>query len=580
MRRPIARLLPALLGAALAFAPVASHAQEMTPILSAKDIVRPVIGTSGMVASQEAIATRVGVEILKQGGNAVDAAVAVGFALAVTLPRAGNLGGGGFMILHRADKNETVAIDYREKAPAAAFRDMFLDEKGEADPQKSRFSGLAVGVPGTVAGLLRAHKDYGSGKLSRAQVMAPAIRLAAEGFDMPMALARSLEQVRERLGQDADSYVTFYGEAGLPVVPGSRLKQPALAATLRKIADEGADGFYRGPVAEAIASTVQAQGGAMTTQDLADYNVVLREPVTGTYRGLTVASMPPPSSGGIHIIQILNILEGFDLTATGANSAATINVMAEAMKRAYADRSKYLGDPDFVDVPSDGLTAKSYADGLRPGIETGKVTPSGEIGPADPLPYESNQTTHFSVMDSQGNAVSNTYTLNFSYGAGFMARGTGVLLNNELDDFSAKPGVPNAYGLIGGEANSVEPRKRPLSSMSPTIVFKDGKPWLVTGSPGGSRIITTVLQVILNTVDHHMNVAEANAAPRVHHQWWPDELRVEKGLSPDTLKLLKDMGYEIAEKNAMGSTQSIMAQDGMLMGASDPRTDGDLAAGY
>ncbi|PTW63335.1 gamma-glutamyltranspeptidase/glutathione hydrolase [Breoghania corrubedonensis] len=573
-------LIYAALTATLAFAPAASQAQETSPILSGRDLAHPVISANGMVASQEALATKAGLEILKKGGNAVDAAAAVGFALAVTLPRAGNLGGGGFMLVHRADRNETVAIDYREKAPAAAFKDMFLNDSGEADSEKSRFSGLAVGVPGTVAGLVMAQRDYGSGKLSLAEVMAPAIRLAEDGFDMPANLAISLERVRMRLSRDAEAYVTFYGEAGLPIEPGARFKQPDLAATLHKIAREGANGFYRGAVAEAIAGTVKAQGGDMTPEDLALYRAVIREPVRGTYRGYEVASMPPPSSGGIHIVQILNILEGFDLSKTGPNSAATINLMAEAMKHAYADRSKYLGDPDFVEVPVKGLTAKAYAKELRAQIVPGKVTPSTDIAPANPLPYESNQTTHFSVVDSQGNAVSNTYTLNFSYGAGFMAKGTGVLLNNELDDFSAKPGVPNAYGLIGGEANAVAPRKRPLSSMSPTIVFKEGKPWLVTGSPGGSRIITTVLQMVLNVIDHGMNIAEASAAPRVHHQWLPDELRVEEGLSPDTLKLLSDMGYEIAVKNAMGSTQSIMAVDGVLMGASDPRTEGDLTQGY
>ena len=573
-------LVSAALAVSLAFLPTLGHSQETPPILSGRDLAHPVLSANGMVASQEAMATKAGLEILKKGGNAVDAAAAVGFALAVTLPRAGNLGGGGFMLVHRADRNETVAIDYREMAPAAAFKDMFLNDQGEADSEKSRFSGLAVGVPGTVAGLVMAQRDYGSGKLTLAEVMAPAIRLAEEGFDMPESLAMSLESVRTRLSRDADAYVTFYGEAGLPIEPGALFKQPALAATLHRIADDGADGFYRGPVAEAIATTVQAQGGGMTSEDLSLYRAVVREPVRGTYRGYEVASMPPPSSGGIHIVQILNILEGFDLSKTGPNSAATINVMAEAMKRAYADRSKYLGDPDFVEVPVRGLTSKAYADELRARIVPGTVTPATDIAPANPLPYESDQTTHFSVVDAQGNAVSNTYTLNFSYGAGFMARRTGVLLNNELDDFSAKPGVPNAYGLIGGDANAVAPRKRPLSSMSPTIVFQDGKPWLVTGSPGGSRIITTVLQVILNVVDHGMNIAEASAAPRVHHQWQPDELRVEEGLSPDTLKLLADMGYAIAVKNAMGSTQSIMAVGGVLMGTSDPRTEGDLTEGY
>lgn len=564
--------------------PPAQAAEQAAPIVSGRDIVHPEVAENGMVASQEALATRVGVEILQRGGNAVDAAVAVGFALAVTLPRAGNLGGGGFMLMHLAGQGgappRTAALDYRELAPAAAHRDMFLNDKGEADTRKSRFSGLAVGVPGTVAGLALAHRDYGSGRFTLAELIAPAIRLARDGMTITPDLASSLERVRARLSADPDIYVTFYGEAGLPVTPGSLLKQPALAATLERIAREGPDGFYKGAVARAVAETVQEAGGVMTEDDLASYAPVVREPVTGSYRGYKIASMPPPSSGGTHVIEILNILEGYDLAQTGANSAATIHIMAEAMRRAYADRSKYLGDPDFVDVPVAGLTSKAYAERLRETITADAATPSTDIQPGDPAPYESNETTHFSVVDKDGNAVSNTYTLNFSYGVGLMAKGTGVLLNNELDDFSAKPGVPNAYGLIGGEANAVAPRKRPLSSMSPTIVFKDGKVFLVTGSPGGSRIITTVLQVVSNVIDHGMNIAEATHAPRVHHQWWPDELRVEEGLSADTLQLLAERGHAIVLKDAMGSTQSIHVTGGRLAGSADPRREGSLAAGY
>jgi gamma-glutamyltranspeptidase/glutathione hydrolase len=346
------------------------------------------------------------------------------------------------------------------------------------------------------------------------------------------------------------------------------------------IADKGAAGFYLGDVAEKIAAKVQEAGGSMTIADLADYKPVWRDPVTGSYRGYEIASMPPPSSGGVHIVQILNMLEAYPMADFGPNSADAIHVMAEAKRRAYADRSKYLGDPDFAEVPVKGLTDPAYAASLAETINMETATDSKDVAPGNPIPYESNETTHYSVVDKDGNAVSNTYTLNFSYGVGLTADGTGVLLNNELDDFSAKPGAPNAYGLIGGTANAVEGGKRPLSSMSPTLVFKDGDLFLVTGSPGGSRIITTTLQVILNVIDHQMNIAEATAAPRVHHQWFPDEIRIEEGLSPDTIRLLEARGHKVEVKNVMGSTQSIMKVGGLLAGASDPRRQGALTAGH
>ena len=569
----LALVAPATAGRAEAPAPIA-------PILSGMDRVHPVTADHAMVASQEALATKVGVGILKRGGNAVDAAVAVGFALAVTLPRAGNLGGGGFMLIHDAAKARTIALDYRELAPAAAFRDMFLNEAGDADPAKSRFSGLAVGVPGTVAGLAHAWRHHGSGRLGLADLLAPAIALARDGFPVSNDLARSLSASQKRLQKNSDAKDIFYKADGSPYRPGEILKQPALAATLQRIAEEGEKGFYDGSVAEAIVATVAAEGGLMTRADLAGYAVKEREPVSGTYRGYRVVSMPPPSSGGIHIIEILNILEAYPLGALGSGSAATLHLMAEAMKRAYADRSRYLGDPDHVAVPQDGLTSKRYAETLRAGISTERASPAAGLGPGDPIPYESHETTHFSVVDSDGNAVSNTYTLNFSYGVGFVAAGTGVLLNNELDDFSAKPGVPNAYGLIGGAANAVAAQKRPLSSMSPTMVFRDGTLFLVTGSPGGSRIITTVLQIILNVVDHGMNIAEATLAPRMHHQWLPDEIRLEEGFSPDTIRLLEDKGHSVAIKATMGSTQSILVTPDGLSGASDPRREGALTEGY
>ena len=575
------RLAGVFLGTALVFGSAAGplSAQD-SPIYSLRDRFQPVTAENGMVASQEAVASQVGVDILKKGGNAVDAAIATGFALAVTLPRAGNLGGGGFMLIHLSASGETKALDYREMAPAAAFKDMFLGEDGEPDSNKSRYSGLAVGVPGTVAGFAEAYEKHASGKLTWAELVAPAIALAEDGIEVTPDLSASLAASAKRLLEDPATAAIFFKTGGVPYSPGETLKQPDLAKTLRRIADEGAAAFYTGEVAERIAEKVQAAGGGMTVEDLNGYKAVWREPVTGSYRGYDIASMPPPSSGGVHIVQILNMLEGFPLAEYGPNSADSIHVMAETMRRAYADRSQYLGDPDFVEVPVKGLTSPAYAAELVKTIRMDAATASQEVKPGDPFPYESDQTTHYSVVDKDGNAVSNTYTLNFSYGVGLTADGTGVLLNNELDDFSAKPGVPNAYGLIGGTANAVEGRKRPLSSMSPTLVFKDGKLFLATGSPGGSRIITTTLQIILNVVDHGMNIAEATAAPRIHNQWLPDEIRIEEGLSPDTIRLLEARGHKVDVQNAMGSTQSIMLVDGTLAGASDPRRLGAMAIGY
>jgi gamma-glutamyltranspeptidase/glutathione hydrolase len=569
------RLLGALLALPLAACP--ALAQEAA-IYSSLDRMHPVWARHGMVATQEAVASRIGVEILERGGNAVDAAVAIGFALAVTLPRAGNLGGGGFMLIHGAD-GRTVAIDYRETAPKAAFRDQFLDAAGEADAKLSRFHGLAVGVPGTVAGMALALEKYGTMPL--AEVVAPAVKLAAEGITVTSDLADSLKGLKSRIAQWPSSARIFYKPDGGDFEPGDVLVQKDLAESLRLIATEGPKALYAGPIGEKIVAAVEAAGGNMAMGDLGAYAAVEREPVRGTYRGHEILSMPPPSSGGVHIVQILNILEGFPIGWLGPNSAETIHLMAEAMKLAYADRSEYLGDPDFVKVPVAGLTSKAYAAELRKRIDRFRAMPAASIKPGDPAPYESNETTHFSVVDKDGNAVANTYTINFSYGTGLVAEGTGILLNNEMDDFSAKPGVPNAYGLVGGDANAVEGGKRPLSSMSPTIVLDEGKPWLVTGSPGGSRIITTVLQLIMNVIDHDMNIAEATAAPRIHHQWLPDRLDVETGLSPDTLALLAAKGHDISIRDASGSTQTIMlSSDGFLLGAADPRRPGALAVGY
>ena len=556
-----------------------SHALETTPIYSSLDRFHPVFAEHGMVASQEALATQIGVDILEQGGNAVDAAVAVGFALAVTLPRAGNLGGGGFMIIHLAKENQTLAIDYREKSPGESTADMYLDDNGEVNSQLSRFHPLAVGVPGTVAGMALALKQYGT--LSLEDVLKPAIELARDGIVMTPDLSDSLKNLEDRLKAWPSTEKIFYKEDGGFFQPGDTFIQQDLAGSLSMIANQGADAFYKGDIAEQIVEQVQRDGGLLSKQDMADYQAVIREPVKGQYRGYEIASMPPPSSGGTHIIQILNILENFPIGFTGHNSSQSLHLMAEAMKLAYADRSEYLGDSDFVQVPLKGLTSKAYAKDLSEKIDLYHAASADDIKPGEPMPYESDETTHYSVVDAAGNAVSNTYTINFSYGSGLVAQGTGILLNNEMDDFSAKPGVPNAYGLIGGDANAIEPGKRPLSSMSPTIVLKDGKPFLVTGSPGGSRIITTTLQVIMNVIDHGMNIAEATNAARIHHQWLPDEIRVEKGLSKDTIESLVDKGHKVKVKNVMGSTQSIMlSTEGYKLGASDPRRSGALTAGY
>ncbi|MBE0406451.1 gamma-glutamyltransferase [Psychrobacter sp. AOP22-C1-22] len=558
--------------------PTTNTAKTDQAIYSADAIHHPVWAKNGMVATQEALASDIGLKILKDGGNAVDAGVAVGFALAVTLPRAGNIGGGGFMMIYDAKQGKTVALDYREKAPSSASRDMYLDEEGNAVSDLSRYHGLAIGVPGTVAGLLKALEDHGT--MSRGQVMAPAIALAEDGIEVTAGLSESLEALSDRLQKWPSTKKIFFKADGSAYQPGERLKQPELAKSLKLVAAKGADGFYKGETAKKLVKAVNEAGGSMSLEDLANYQAIARQPVKGDYRGYEIVSMPPPSSGGIHIVQILNILEGYPLKDYGQNSAQTIHLMAEAMQLAYADRAEYLGDSDFIDVPASGLTSQAYADKLRALINPEKATPASTVKANNPLPYESDQTTHFSIVDKDGNAIANTYTLNFSYGTGLVAEGTGILLNNEMDDFSAKPGVPNGYGLLGGEANAVEANKRPLSSMSPTIVFKDSKPYIVTGSPGGSRIITTVAQVISNVIDHDMNIAEATHAPRIHDQWLPDEIRVEKALNIDTVKKLESMGHKVSPKAAMGSTQSIMMTPNGVYGSSDPRIVDAAVVGY
>jgi gamma-glutamyltranspeptidase / glutathione hydrolase len=532
----------------------------------------------GMVVAQEARAARIGVEVLQRGGNAVDAAVATGFALAVTYPRAGNIGGGGYMVIHLADRDVQTAIDYRETAPAAIARDSFLDHRGEADPGKSRDSALAIGVPGTVAGFVLAHTRYGSGMFTLADLIAPAIRLAREGFSIEDDTADSLPRAQSRLERWPASTRIFFGADGRPLRPGATLLQGDLAETLEAIARHGVVAFYEGTTAHKIAAAVQAAGGVMTRQDLRDYRPVERTPMRGSYRGHAVVSMPPSSSGGVILIEMLNILEGYHDLAE--DPVRRLHLTVEAMKLAYADRAAFLGDPASVDAPLARLTSKAYAAELRGRIDPARARPASEIRAGGTAGREGDNTTHFSVIDRFGNAVSNTYTLNFSYGLGLVAEGTGILLNNELDDFAAKPGAPNAFGLVGGEANAPGPGKRPLSSMSPTIVLRNGKPFLVTGSPGGSRIITAMLQVISNVIDRRLPPAEAIGEPRLHHQWLPDEVVVERGFAPELLRALTARGHIVREGLPPTSANSILVAPDGLIGAADHRTRGALAVGH
>ncbi|WP_323011949.1 gamma-glutamyltransferase [Castellaniella sp.] len=543
---------------------------------SGMDIFHPVVAHHGMVVTEHKLASQAGLAMLQAGGNAVDAAVAVGFALAVVLPNAGNLGGGGFMVLHTAQDNQDHALDFRETAPARASRDMYVGADGQVVDGRSLFTHLAVGVPGSVAGLTHALQRWGSLPLD--QVMAPAIRLAERGFAVSPALADALAKNSRVMGQWPATQAIFWRD-GQALQAGDWLVQKDLAQSLRLIARDGASAFYQGAIARQIVVEMARHGGLIQAQDLADYRAVERAPISGTYRGYRIITMPPPSSGGIHLVQLLNIMENWPMHQWGAGSAQTVHHMAEAMKLAYADRSEYLGDTDFVPVPVAGLVSKAYAKQLAAHIDPLRSRPSTDIRPGQPQAYESDQTTHYSVVDGSGNAVAVTYTLNTNFGSGIVASGTGILLNNEMDDFSAKPGVANVYGLIGGEANAIQPGKRPLSSMTPTVVLADGAPWLVTGSPGGARIITTVLETITNAIDFRLNPAESAAQPRFHHQWWPDELRVEKGFSPDTLDLLRQYGHRIVVKPTMGKTQTIQIRDGVQYGASDPRGPDGAALG-
>ena len=577
----------------------------------------------GMVSSDHFLASQAGSDILSLGGNAVDAAVAAAFALAVVLPYAGNLGGGGFALIHRQAQNPvgnpadspTLALDFRETAPSSAHPDMFLDSSGKPIARMSIESTASIGVPGTVAGLLAALDRAGS--TPREQLIAPAIALARDGFEVTPTLASLLSSHAEHLYKSPPNRDIFFKKqpdaaciprdcpisALRPLQAGDTLRQTDLARTLQLISDHGADGFYKGAVAAAISQTTSDptgqnagqsanQGvdrrfdpsagdhqGPMTLADLASYQVRWREPVKGRYRDLEVVSMPPPSSGGVHLIQMLNTLSHFPMRELGYGSAASLHLMAEAARRAYADRAQHMGDPEFVKVPVKELISTRYADELARQISMNLATPSKTIQPLIPTPPESPETTHLSVVDQWGNMVSLTTTLNLNFGSGWMADGTGVLLNNEMDDFSIKPGVPNAFGLTGSAANRIEAGKRPLSSMTPTIVFRDGKALFATGSPGGSRIITIVLQVIVNVADHGMNIAAAGAVPRMHHQWLPDRLELEPGFSPDTVRILQLSGHQVEPSRAAGRVQSVASQPDMKLGASDPRSEDGAAIG-
>ena len=552
----------------LLFVSLLAFADKKPPVIDYKSISHPVIGSKGMVVSQREIASRVGADILLKGGNAIDAAVATSFALSVVLPRAGNLGGGGFMLVYLKKEDKTIAIDYRERAPLKATRDMFLDSNGNYDKNKARFSLLSAGVPGTVAGMKFALENYGT--MTWSEVIQPAIDLA-EGFLVPHDLSSVTNSYKKRLQRNQATKEAYYKESGEAYLPGEVMKLTDLAWSLKKIRDEGPYAFYEGDIAKKIVSEMERGGGWISMEDLSTYKVSLREPVVGTFKGYKIVSMPPSSSGGVHIIQMLNMLEETSIKEMGFGSSDSIHLLSEVMKRAYADRSKFLGDMDFVEVPVNALTSKDYAKQLLKDVSQDLATPSKKILPGNPSPYESPDTTHFSVMDSEGNTVSNTYTLNFSFGSGITIPGTGILLNNEMDDFSSKPGVPNAFGLLGAEANSIEPQKRPLSSMTPTIIFKGNDPYLVLGSPGGSRIISTVLQVIVNVLVHEMNIAEAVNSPRIHHQWYPDTLYVEKGYSPDTLKLLEKKGHSLSSSGTMGSVHAIIKEEDYFYGAADTR---------
>ncbi|MDB4914918.1 MAG: ggt [Gemmatimonadetes bacterium] len=531
----------------------------------------------GMVVSASALASAIGRDVLKAGGNAVDAAVATGFALAVTYPVAGNIGGGGFMVIRMPD-GRTTTIDFREIAPRAARPDMFTDSTGAYSARIHHGSLKSVGVPGTVAGFSMANKKYG--KTIWSKLVDPAVQLASNGFDIPAGLARSLSGARKNLGTYPASVAAYY-KNGEPYAAGEKLKLPDLARTLTRIRDKGRDGFYLGETAQLLAAEMKRGGGLITKEDLKGYEARERAAVHGTYRGYDIISMPPPSSGGVAMIEMLNILEGFDLAAEQHNSPKYVHLVAEAMRRAFLDRARYLGDPDFSRPPIEKLTSKTYASGLRKTILPDRATPSAPAQVVEA--HESTETTHFSVVDENGMAVSVTYTLEAGYGVGAVVPGAGFLLNNEMGDFNGKPGVTDTTGLIGTDANLAGPGKRMLSSMTPSIITKDGTLVAVVGSPGGRTIINTVLQVVLNVIDFHMSIEDAVKAPRFHHQWLPDVISVERnGLPAATVSALEAMGYHVKFGSSQGTAHSIAIdpKTGAKIGAADPRDADAGAAGY
>ena len=532
-------------------------------------------GNQSMVSTQHFLATQVGVDILEKGGNAYDASVAIGFALAVVLPRAGNIGGGGFMVMYDSSDNNNYSIDYREKAPLLSTTNMYLDENGTVIDNKSTLGYLASGVPGTVAGLWSVHQRFGSMKWS--ELIEPAINLAEDGFEITPYMADMLIKYNEKLSAFDETNKVF--QTHYPDFDKKILKQSDLANTLKIIAQDGRDGFYKGEIAKKIALDMQNNGGIISEKDLEQYQPVWRNPLISSYKDIKIVTMPPPSSGGIHVIQMLNVLENFNLRKLGHNSKEYINVISEVMKYAYADRSKHLGDPDFYDVPINKLSSHEYANEISKKIKIGSVTPSIEINPGSFHDKESIETTHFSVVDEKGNVVSSTYTLNSSFGSGVVIKDTGILMNNEMDDFSISPGIPNQYGLLGAKANEITPQKRPLSSMTPTIAFKNNDLFFTTGSPGGAKIITAVLQSILNIVDFEMDVAEANNAKRIHHQWQPDKIQIEFDLSVDKKNWLLDAGYNIEIIEPATNLQLIMKKNKNYYGYGDFRRPDSFALG-
>ena len=543
----------------------------------------PVRAKHAIVASQHEIASRIGVEVMKKGGNAVDAAIATALALAVVYPEAGNLGGGGFMLMRFKD-GKTAAIDYREMAPQAASRDVYLDADGKLikGEGSSTIGYRAAGVPGTTAGMEMAFKKYGSGKIKWSELVEPARKLAEDGYVLSYRLANLFKSYSRNLEKYEDSKRIFLN-GGKFYDEGDVFKQPDLAQTLLRIQTNGAKGFYEGETARLIAADMKAHNGLMTLEDLKNYQPKERTPLQGTYRGYKIISMPPPSSGGIVLLQSLNMLEKYDLRAMGYNSAEKYHLLTEVLRRSFADRAEFMGDPDFANVPVSQLLDKNYLEKRGETIDLTKASKSSEIGHGEIVGKESMDTTHFTVVDADGNVVTNTYTINDLYGSAVTAKGTGVLFNDEMDDFAAQPGKANMFGLIQGEKNSVQPKKRPLSSMTPAIVLrKDGSLWFATGARGGPRIITTVLQIIINMIDHDMNIQEAIDAPRIHHQWFPDEILFEPyGMSPDTRSVLEKMGHNFADKptNIASATGISIDEKGVRYGAIDSRSDGE-AVGY